>query len=221
MQSKLSKLHTKALSLIHRAWPENLGYERNGCNLCVLCSELGVQLASQRGQEWPHREQLNLLPGQNLDDFTVPLCSSNGRHMPAVKAAQGDSQWVLKSEVNYHQEICTKYCIATYPWLSAGEHSPGTPQTISDCETVYDRPATLHTPVTLRFFWLPPEQQSSNRLPGVWAEATRDNYRSLAIIGLLLSGDTILRRGRQDLGHASIWTSSHREVGKFIRESEF
>ena len=124
MQSKLSKLHTKALSLIHRAWPENLGYERNGCNLCVLCSELGVQLASQRGQEWPHRELLNLLPGQNLDDFTVPLCSSNGRQMPAVKAAQGDSQWVLKSEVNYHQEICTKYCIATYQWLSAGEHSP-------------------------------------------------------------------------------------------------
>ena len=33
---------------------------------------------------------------QSVDAFTVPLHSPNGRHLPAIRAVQGDCQWSIK-----------------------------------------------------------------------------------------------------------------------------
>ena len=33
----------------------------------------------------------------NLDSFTVPGHSPNGRHLPAIKAVSGDCQWPLQT----------------------------------------------------------------------------------------------------------------------------
>ena len=38
-----------------------------------------------------------------LDSFTVSLHSSNGRHLPAIRAVQGDCLWPLKNGRNFHQ----------------------------------------------------------------------------------------------------------------------
>ena len=37
-----------------------------------------------------------------LDSFTVPLHSPNGRHLPAIRAVQGDCQWPVKNGGNFH-----------------------------------------------------------------------------------------------------------------------
>ena len=38
-----------------------------------------------------------------IDSFTVSLHSPNGRHMPAIRAVQGDCQWPLKHSKNFHR----------------------------------------------------------------------------------------------------------------------
>ena len=44
-----------------------------------------------------------------LDSFTVPLHSANGRHLPAVRAVQGDGQWPLKNGANSHRSHEIKF----------------------------------------------------------------------------------------------------------------
>ena len=39
----------------------------------------------------------------SLESFTVSLHSPNGRHLPAIRAVQGDCQWSLKNSGNTHR----------------------------------------------------------------------------------------------------------------------
>ena len=48
-----------------------------------------------------------------IDYFTVSLHSPNGRHLPAVKAAQGDCQWILKNGRNSHRS--TEHIVHSTP----------------------------------------------------------------------------------------------------------
>ena len=44
-----------------------------------------------------------------IDYFTVPLHSPNGRHLPSIRAVQGDCQWHLKISGNSHQSCESIY----------------------------------------------------------------------------------------------------------------
>ena len=85
-----------------------------------------------------------------LDSFTVPLHSSNGRHLPAVKAVQGDCRWPLRNVRNH----VIPFCIAVYKWFIAGEEFPSL---YLDQSTI--QPATSAISC--------PNEQSYNRLLGL------------------------------------------------------
>ena len=64
----------------------------------------------------PHRMQYTLshkvitIISIDIDSFTVFLHSPNGRHLPAVRAVQGDCQWPLKMENSHRSREPTMHC---------------------------------------------------------------------------------------------------------------
>ena len=71
--------------------------EANQIEIYTLCNLL-IDWVLCSSSSWHWQEEVQ----NQLDSFTVPLHSPNGRHLPAVRTVQRDCHWGLKNDGNSH-----------------------------------------------------------------------------------------------------------------------